>query len=192
MADKKDKNDKEIKVDKWDGNALKHAIDDAVRKIFTEDLKYSESNVYVDTRLLFSGLGCGVALYALLYDYLNPFPLSKTVLIMCVLSYFSLMSILTLFMTFIEKNIILIAKQREASGLDPDSKWTIQTTLKRFDNNYTCEITKQDGATKKNIHASFSKCVSTWVNDKGVILVEKLKNDVLDLHRSISGGKKNQ
>ena len=81
-------NPEEIKVDKWDGTALKNALDDVIRKIFTDDLKYSEKNLYVDIRLLLSTLGCAVALYALLYDYLHPFPASKLVLTVCVLTYF--------------------------------------------------------------------------------------------------------
>ena len=107
----------EVKVDKWDGTALKNALDDVIRKIFTDDLKYAEKNLFVDIRLLLSTLGCVVALYALLYDYLHPFPSSKMVLTVCVLTYFLLMSILTLFMTFVEKNIILVCRQREASGI---------------------------------------------------------------------------
>ena len=111
-----DENNDEVKVDKWDGTALKNALDDVIRKIFVENLKYTEKNLYVDIRLLLSTLGCAVALYALLYDYLHPFPASKMVLTVCVLTYFVLMSILTMFMTFVEKNIILVCKQREASG----------------------------------------------------------------------------
>lgn len=63
------------------------AINLSFFQVFTEDLKYSEKNIYVDIRLLLSTMGCGVSLYALLYDYLNPFPKSKIVLIVCVLSY---------------------------------------------------------------------------------------------------------
>jgi len=182
----------EIKVDKWDGCALKNALDDVVRKIFTEDLKYTEKTLYVDIRLLFSTLGCSVALYALLYDYLHPFPSSKLVLAVCVLTYFILMSILTLFMTFVEKNIILLCKQKEASGLDPDSEWCIQTTLKRFDHDYTVEISKKDGTTKKKTYGSFVKCVSSWVNTDGAILVDKLREDVLNSHQVLVSGKKDQ
>jgi len=186
----------EIKVDKWDGCALKNALDDVVRKIFTDDLKYTEKNMFVDIRLAFSTLGCGVALYALLYDYLYPFPLSKVVLTVCVLLYFTLMSLLTVFMTFVEKNIIIVSKQKEAAGLDPDSEWSVKTSLKRFDSGYAVEISKKDGTTKQSSHAAFSKCVSSWVNVDGVILVDKLKDDVLSCHQDIvngvAGGKKDQ
>jgi len=188
-----DENKEEVKVDKWDGTALKNALDDVVRKIFTDDLKYAEKNLYVDIRLLLSTLGCAVALYALLYDYLYPFPSSRLVLTVCVLTYFVLMSILTLFMTFVEKNIILLCKQREAAGLDPDSEWCVQTSLKRFDNMFTVEISKTDGTTGKKSHGSFVKCVSTWVNVDGVVLVDKLREDVLASHQVlVAGGKKDQ
>ncbi|XP_065646989.1 signal peptidase complex subunit 2 [Hydra vulgaris] len=181
-----------IKVDKWDGNSLKNAIDDAIRKIFLNDLKYTENNKYVDIRLALSTLGCSMSLLALVYDYLNPFPLSKYVLIFCVLSYFTLMSILTLFMTFIEKNIILCASQKESSGLDPDSEWKISTTMKRFSNIFTFDISKLDGTTTKKYNASFSKCVSSWVDEKGVVVIDLLKADILKCHESITSSKKNQ
>ena len=102
------------------------------------------------------------------------------------------MSILTLFMTFVEKNIILVCRQREASGLDPDSEWSIQTTLKRFDNMFTVEISRLDGTTQKKTHGSFVKCVSSWVNVDGVVLVDKLKEDVMASHAMLVSGKKDQ
>jgi len=187
-----DENNDEVKVDKWDGTALKNALDDVIRKIFVENLKYTEKNLYVDIRLLLSTLGCAVALYALLYDYLHPFPASKMVLTVCVLTYFVLMSILTMFMTFVEKNIILVCKQREASGLDPDSEWTVQTTLKRFDNMYTVELIRLDGTTQKKSYGSFAKCVSSWVNVDGVVLVDKLRDDLMASHQTLVSGKKDQ
>lgn len=186
------KKDEEIKVEKWDGNGLKHALDDAVRRVFIDELKYVEKNTYVDIRLLLSFLGVGVAGYALLYDFLHPFPASKWVLLFCVVSYFILMTILTGFMTFIEKNIILLASQRETSGLDPDSSWKIQTTLKRFDHDYVIEMIKIDGATKKTLTGSLTKCVSDWVDVKGVILMEKLRAEVLACHKTLSLEKKDQ
>ncbi|XP_066923754.1 signal peptidase complex subunit 2-like [Clytia hemisphaerica] len=182
----------EIKVEKWDGNALKHALDDAVRKIFTDDLKYIEKNTYVDVRLLLSFLGVAVAGYALIYDFLNPFPASKWVLAFCVISYFIFMTILTGFMTFVEKNIILLATQKEASGLDPDSTWTIQTSLKRFDDEFLIEMIKDDGATKKTITGSLTSSVANYVDVNGVILVNKLKTDVLAQHKAMGNEKKNQ
>ena len=43
---------------------------------------------------------------------------------------------------------------------DPDSEWKISTTMKRFSNQFTCDICKLDGSTKKKYQASFSKYLS--------------------------------
>lgn len=40
----------------------------------------------MNRRLLLSLIACSFALFALIYDWLHPFPKSRTVLIVCVLS----------------------------------------------------------------------------------------------------------
>jgi len=154
----------EIKVDERDGCALKNALDDVVRKIFTDDLKYTEKKTYVVD--------------------------------LCVLTYFTLIPILILytFMAFMKKNIILVCRQKEVSGLDPDSEWCIETTLKRvyLHHDYKVEMTRKDGTSKKKSHESFVKCVSSWVDVDGVVSVDKLKEDVLNSHQALLSGKKDQ
>ena len=98
----------EIKIDKWDGSALKNTLDDHCRAVLIEQQNYQESHKLIDIRLFicFSAVSC--ALFALCYDYLYPFPNSKLVLIVCVLSYFALIGILTLYTTMIGKCLISI------------------------------------------------------------------------------------
>jgi len=179
-----------IKVDKWDGNAIKNALDDAIRQILTDDLGFVEKNFYVDIRLGLSSLGCVVALSALLYDYLYPFPTSKYILIGCVASYFFLMSILTMFMTFVEKDVILQADEKDRAGLDPDNEWTVGTNLQRFDDQFAVNLSVCNGVTGKKSEANYTRSIAQWFTCEGEMLYDKFKADLMMQYKSLQAEKK--
>ncbi|KRY51321.1 putative signal peptidase complex subunit 2, partial [Trichinella britovi] len=83
----KNKKDDMPKTEKWDGNATRYAIDDAIRKIVIEKFGYSEDHRVVDCRLLLATLAVVLALFACVWDWFYPFPLSRDVLIYCSVSY---------------------------------------------------------------------------------------------------------
>ena len=60
------------------------------------------------------------------------FPLStRPILICCVLSYFFLMGVLTLYTTYFEKGIFVVCRQKDPAGCDPDSKWEASSHMKK-------------------------------------------------------------
>ena len=58
-----------------------------VFQVLTDSFSYKEDHTVVDTRLAICTISCLFAAAALIYDYLHPFPASRYVLMICVISY---------------------------------------------------------------------------------------------------------
>lgn len=184
--------EKPVKVDKWNCTAVKNALDDAVRKVMTECYPYEEDHTLIDYRLFICTLSCGFAIVALIYDFFHPFPESRSILAICVISYFVMMTVLTLYTSFIECNHFLVVHQKDQAGVDPDNVWTIDSCMKRFDADYTLMVQYQDGKASQKRENSFTKSVGQWFDENGLLLLEDFKNEICALHDSLLTEKKDK
>ncbi|KAF6214530.1 hypothetical protein GE061_009273 [Apolygus lucorum] len=192
MSNKSNKNEdnKPVKVNKWDGSAVKNALDDAVTAVLIKKYNYEENYSLIDGRLLLCGVAVGVAMFALLWDWLYPFPHSRPVLIICVSTYFTFMGLLSLYTSYREKGIFVVAVQKDPAGFVPDNIWEASSALKKYDDKYNLTITVKDGKTGNLRTGSFVRSVANFIDDNGHILHDLVEPEVAKLHSSLLTEKK--
>ncbi|KAJ8971101.1 hypothetical protein NQ314_000883 [Rhamnusium bicolor] len=188
----KDKEEKIVKINKWDGSAVKNAVDDAVKEVLTKKYSYVENFSLMDGRLVICGIAVGVAMFALLWDYLYPFPesrqLLKPILIFCVSTYFIMMGILTLYTTYKEKGIFAVCIQKDSSK--KENVWEASSYVAKYDDKYNLTLAFIDGKTKQRRETNSKKSVANFVDVNGSVVHELVEAEVTRLHNSLLSERK--
>jgi len=181
-----------VKVYKWDGVAVKNALDDAITEVMTKKLPYTENHSLRDGRLFICALAVFIAGFALVWDFFFPFPQSKPILIGCVGGYFLLMGVLTLYTTFKEKGIFVVVMQKDPAGLDPDIRWEVASNMKKYDDVYEVSVKVIDGKSGASRETSFKKSVADFIDDNGVVCQDLIEAEMMKMHNSLASNKKDK
>ncbi|KYN05763.1 putative signal peptidase complex subunit 2 [Cyphomyrmex costatus] len=95
------------------------------------------------------------------------------------------MGVLTLYTTFKEKGIFVVAVQRDPAGFNPDMIWEASSYLKKYDDKYNLVLSVKNASTGISYTTSVTKSVANFIDINGGVISDFVEDIVVNMHDSL-------
>eukprot|EP01016_Furgasonia_blochmanni_P052536 TRINITY_DN838_c0_g1_i1.p2 TRINITY_DN838_c0_g1~~TRINITY_DN838_c0_g1_i1.p2 ORF type:complete len:193 (+),score=53.07 TRINITY_DN838_c0_g1_i1:313-891(+) len=155
-------------TNKYDPYTLKAAIDDYIIEALTTKQDYVEIQTHSNVKLLLGFIVCSTI--ALSHFYPVPFPQNYNLIIVCVVAYFILSTLYSLYESRVEKDTFLQARKKSANK---EEKLTFDSRIEFFSEFYEFTLTYANN--NKKIQAYTEKIsVGQIFDEKGYLSEERV------------------
>lgn len=169
-----------VKINIWDQMAVKNNLDDAIKKATLEALeRFEEKFEATDFKLCICTIACVFALVAVVYGYLVPHPQNNFVVGICVVIYFTCMSVLTVWGMLFEKQLILEASAPSLERPGSFDRLEVAGLMQRYDHKYSIRISFRMAT--KTLEHTLDTSVAEFFYTDGVLATDKVNSTMKDL-----------
>jgi hypothetical protein len=166
-----------LKVNKYDGRAVKQLFDDHVIKVIAEEKGYGEDTRLSNVKLVLGLVCSGIALLSHFYPL--PFPKNMPLLIVGTVTYWLLAMVIQIIVTFLEGDRIL-STDETVTARQP---LIVSSTLPRFSDTYTLIITPKynHGSQQRTLKKETS--IAQFIHEDGTFAKERFAQYVRNVLR---------
>ncbi|EZA60978.1 putative signal peptidase complex subunit [Ooceraea biroi] len=100
------------------------------------------------------------------------------------------MALLTLYTTYKEKGIFVVAVQRDPAGFNPDLIWEASSYLKKYDDKYNLVLSVRSASSGNINETTVTKSVANFIDVNGVVIPELIETVVTSMHDSLTSQRK--
>ncbi|KAJ3290135.1 hypothetical protein HDU79_003498 [Rhizoclosmatium sp. JEL0117] len=155
---------------------VKHALDDAIRKILRDDHKFVENHAHMDRKLLLGFSSCFFAIGGAAYGHFNDFQESKLLVFICIVLYSILNGGMLLYGMFVEKDTVFVGTRKDPIlRNEPEEKVVVTAKTNKAKAEYTFAIHLSG---KKSISNTLTKSFGAYFDEEGELVGEPLIDDV--------------
>ncbi|KAI7899097.1 microsomal signal peptidase 25 kDa subunit-domain-containing protein [Cokeromyces recurvatus] len=163
-------------TNKYDATQLRNAVDDELSRYYSKEQHFTQSHVHTDFKLILGFISCFIAGGAFLNEYKTSFNEALHVTTMCVIVYWILQSILLVYTYFVEKGEIFVGHQKVDGKVTGTLK--ISSEFDKTSPLYKLTMVYSDRVKGKTVQSVVNPNMTTWFNEKGVLIREVMDKDL--------------